>query len=160
VLAGAALLAPLGCGGGGGGASGCQPFDKLASAKPKADDPKVAAGTQLAAAVKAEGAAAKTVAAGLAPAVAPSYQAVKPGATATWGVAVVQVADRARSLKVDFPDGSPSTTSPVPKGAGACLFRVTRSLTSPGKGRPVHFTLLDPASPAGGPALDAFVDVA
>lgn len=164
-LAGVALLIPLACGGGGGGGGGgssdCQPFDQLAAAKPKASEPRVAAGSQLMVAIKAQGASATTVAAGLAPSVAPSYQALKVGQTATWGVAVVQVAARPRTLQVDFGDLGPPTTSEVPKGTGACLLRVTLSVPRPARRHPVHFALADADKTASsGASIDAFVDVA
>jgi len=159
-LAGVALVVPLGCGGGGRRSSSCQPFDKLAAAKPKASEPRVAAGTQLTAAIKLQGAAATTVAPGLAPSVAPSYQSLKVGQTATWGVAVVQVADRPRALQVDFGDLGPPKTAEVPKGTGACLLQVTLSVPRPAKRHPVHFAVAEKAASSGGASIDAFVDVA
>jgi len=83
------------------------------------------------------------------PAVVAAYQELRPGETATWEVAALQLPDRARQLTVAFDDSAANATMEIPIGTGACMFKVERTYADVGQ-RTVRFTVVDAPSTSNG----------
>lgn len=95
----------------------------------------------------------------LPPLVASRTRQVPVGRATEWDVAVLQLPAEARTLRVDFGDGSAGTAHAIPPGTGACVVKVRMTYNQPARGVAVSFTLPRSGHDGKPPGTTLLIDV-